>query len=67
MNKHHSPCRCCRDVVSNISKRHDPHLGTVCPECFHWSAHMNQFLLRAGIEGSVIDPDRSKSQTPEAP
>ena len=66
MPKHKSRCRCCRDLLSDMGKRFDKDLGYVCPECHEFSAYAGKRLIRAGIEGSIIDPDRSSS-TPETP
>ena len=68
MSKIPSRCRCCRDAVSDFAKRFDKSLGYVCLECYQFSAYADRAMRKHGIEGSVIDPDRSSNtSTPETP
>lgn len=68
MSKNPSRCRCCRDVVSDHAKKFDPSLGYVCRDCYRFSSYANKVLRTVGIEGSVIDADRSSNtSTPETP
>lgn len=58
--KHKSPCRCCGDLVSDISKRFDEHCGYVCAPCHEALdlAHV-QFTI-AGMTGVAGPADRTK-------
>lgn len=66
MSKHSSPCRCCGDVVSKVSKHFDKSLGYVCHDCYQFSTYADKAMRKHGIEGSVIDPVRN-APTPETP
>ena len=59
-------CPCCREKVPDISKRFDPVLGCICPDCWEFLLYAEIRLSRHGICGSVTGPIRftPKSELP---
>lgn len=57
-----STCPCCREKVSDISKRFDPVLGFACRECFEFLLYADLRLSHHGIRGSVANPVRYSPQ-----
>lgn len=65
-----TPCRCCKTLIRDMTKRFDPLLGYVCEECHAFSAYSDLRLRRVGIEGSILNPVRfapSPTPNPETP
>jgi len=51
-------CRCCRDLVSDASKRLEPGLGFVCHPCHTFLNYADKAMRKVGIEGMDIEPVR---------
>ena len=63
--KTHTRCRCCGDKTSDISSRHDDHIGTVCPDCYEsMNGHLGLWAM--GLIEGVINPEpiREKEEQP---
>ena len=58
-------CRCCRDLVSDASKRLEPGLGFVCHPCHAFLNYADKAMRKVGIEGLAIEPVRFAPVNPE--
>ncbi len=61
--KPNSPCQCCRESVSEISKRFCKILGFVCPTCFEFTEYADEVMRGATIDGIVLNPKRFTPNT----
>lgn len=52
-----TPCQACGTKVAEITKRFQPTLGFVCPECHEFLLESEKTLKRAGIEGITLYAD----------